>query len=88
MIYNGSQKKMIKIKNPGSKFFEEAYFILREDFAENDSDIKDMVDEANRIIDNMQKRKKKSSNPYLPLYIISAFAVCISIISVIILLVR
>ena len=31
MIYKGTQKKMIMLKNTGSKYFEEAYFIIREE---------------------------------------------------------
>lgn len=55
MVYKGCQRRMIMIKNPGSDYFEEAYFILKE----NDKKIplaseSDMIKEANRIVaDNM-----------------------------------
>ena len=43
----GCQKRVIYLKNTGSRHFEEAYFVIRS--GESSSD-KSMIDEANRII--------------------------------------
>ena len=46
----GYQKRVIYVKNTGSRHFEEAYFVVRPDArAESLSDGK-MIEEANRII--------------------------------------
>lgn len=53
MIYKGTQKKMIMLKNTGSEYFEQAYFIIRDECsrASNQSCTEnDMIKEANRII--------------------------------------
>ena len=51
MIYKGTQKKMIMLRDTGSKYFEEAYFIIRENAVRRESISEtDMIKEANRII--------------------------------------
>ena len=49
-MYTGTQKKAIVLKNTQNCIFEEAYFILKDDF----KNIKDseMVKEANKILKN------------------------------------
>ena len=49
-MYTGTQKKAIVLKNTQNCIFEEAYFILKDDF----SSIKEseMVKEANKILKN------------------------------------
>ena len=49
-MYTGTQKKAIVLKNTQNCIFEEAYFILKDDF----SNIKEseMVKEANKILKN------------------------------------
>jgi hypothetical protein len=53
MIYKGIQKRIILLKNTGSDYFEEAYFIIKDE-ADGKSvpsgDENDMIKEANRII--------------------------------------
>ena len=51
MVYRGTQKRMIMLKNTGSEIFEEAYFILKEKTEKSRIGENDMVREANRIID-------------------------------------
>ena len=43
----GCQKRVIYLKNTGSRHFEEAYFVIRSGECTSD---KSMIDEANRII--------------------------------------
>ncbi|MBQ3099784.1 MAG: hypothetical protein IJC50_02225 [Clostridia bacterium] len=53
MIYKGTQKKMIMLKNTGSEYFEEAYFIMKDEAATASKQCRsenDMIKEANRII--------------------------------------
>ena len=46
----GYQKRVIYLKNTGSRNFEEAYFIVRQDAYEGASSAL-MIDEANKIIE-------------------------------------
>ena len=46
----GYQRKVIYLKNTGSRHFEEAYFVLREDSCAGDVSRREMVEEANEII--------------------------------------
>ena len=52
----GSEKKIIYVKDTGSKIFEEAYFVMRRDVPQPDTDATDMLWEANRIIENTLPR--------------------------------
>lgn len=48
----GCQKKIYYLKNPGSKYFEEAYLVLRPDIAEKRGKTAacDLASEAERIV--------------------------------------
>lgn len=46
----GSEKKIIYVRDTGSAFFEEAYFILRSGAAEAAASPDDMVREAERLV--------------------------------------
>lgn len=50
MIYKGCERKIILIKNPGNGYFDEAYFILKENKNEKQGNGTDMLSEANRIV--------------------------------------
>lgn len=67
---------MIKISDPASKYFEEAYFIMRDNLPDEDMPpVKDMVEEANRIIAlSMNRKKKKVSGYRKTLIIMSALS--------------
>jgi len=47
----GYQKRVIYLKNTGSRDFEEAYFIVRADVGDKGQSCPHMIEEANRIID-------------------------------------
>lgn len=54
----GYQRKVIYLKNPGGEYFDEAYFVVRENLPEGSAQEGDMVFEANRIIsENLGVRK-------------------------------
>lgn len=52
LFMKGCQKKVIFIKNTGSRMFDEAYFIISRKSEDSRIEQDDMVLEANRIIDD------------------------------------
>ncbi len=51
MVFKGCMRKMIMIKNPGGEYFDEAYFVVKEEFeSKRGISQNDMVKEANRIV--------------------------------------
>lgn len=70
----GCQKRVIYMKNTGSRHFEGAYFVLRQN-AEEVSDT-DMISEANRIINENFKAggriKPRSVRRYLFSFLLGA----------------
>lgn len=60
----GYQKRVVFLKNTGSRIFEQAYFVLREDKEDDTANTEktDMVLEASRIIEeNFGKRRLRLS---------------------------
>ena len=55
----GYQKKVIYLKNTGSRDFEEAYFIIRSDEKGDESSAARMIEEANRIVEENFGRKRR-----------------------------
>lgn len=56
----GYQKKVIYLKNTGSRDFEEAYFIIRPDGKEDEVSSARMIEEANRIVEeNFGRRRRR-----------------------------
>ena len=49
-MIKGCKKNVVYVRNTGSDVFEEAYFILSDDFEAKQTSEPDMVAEANRII--------------------------------------
>ena len=49
-MVRGCQKKIIYLKNTGSEVFDEAYFLISERIASDKVDECDMIEEANRIV--------------------------------------
>ena len=49
-MVRGCQKKIIYLKNSGSSLFEEAYFVIKNDSQYEEISECDMIEEANRII--------------------------------------
>ena len=65
-MLHGCQKKIYHIRNVGSRFFDEVYFVLRDGYA-NDTRMpaKDLAAEADRIIRDAaaEIRRKRSRVP-------------------------
>ena len=56
----GYQKKVIYLKNTGSRDFEEAYFIIRPDGECDEKSLVRMIEEANRIVEeNFGRRRRR-----------------------------
>ena len=51
-MLKGCQKNIVHLKNTGSPYFEEAYFILNEKRKNHTEDENNLVKEANRIIED------------------------------------
>ena len=50
-MVRGCQKKIVYLKNTGSEVFDEAYFVISEKAPVDNITECDMVEEANRILD-------------------------------------
>lgn len=60
-MYRGCRKNIIHIKNTGSRYIEQAYFILKDDLRDDEERCSDMISEANRIVEASVNRKQKRS---------------------------
>ena len=74
----GYQKKVIYVKNTGSRHFEEAYFVLRPDSEGAAASHDSMISEANRIINENFKRKKGGFFYLKKWYILTFLAGCVT----------
>ena len=59
-MIKGINKNMIVVKNTGSKYFEEAHFIIKNGTDARDRDI---IKEASRIVGTILIESKKTSKP-------------------------
>jgi len=59
-MFKGCKKNIIHVKNTGSKYFEQAYFIIKDSFDDDETKFNDMILEANRIVERSVSRKGKS----------------------------
>lgn len=50
-MVKGAQKQMIVIKTGDSRYFDEAYFVLRREIEHSRTARRDMIGEANRILE-------------------------------------
>lgn len=67
-MLRGYQKRVIYLKNTGSEIFREAYFVLEDEKDTSRISKKEMVDEANRIIDeNFYYKKSGRIKKFFPL---------------------
>ncbi len=52
-MIKGARKEMIVVRTGGSRYFDEAYFVLREDAQKEKRKSTDILGEANRILAEM-----------------------------------
>ena len=60
-MIKGINKNMIVVKNTGSRYFEEAHFIIKNSAPECSE--RDLVKEATKIVGNVLTEKGKASKP-------------------------
>lgn len=72
----GYQKKVIYVKNTGSRHFEEAYFVLRPDSEGASASHDSMILEANRIINENFRKKKEGFFNLRKWHILAFFLGC------------
>lgn len=65
MLIKGCKKNLVVVKNIGSDYIEEAYFILKGEIPAGAAG-GDIVKEANRIIAEYQTGKKRKPLPFSP----------------------
>lgn len=58
-MIKGCQRRVVMIKNPKNPLFEEAYFIIREEYAADEIDHDDIVGEAERLISEYAQKKER-----------------------------
>ena len=59
-MIKGAQKKMVVVRTRDSRFFEEAYFVMRRDIPPVCHDSGDIVAEANRIVRQSTDRHRRA----------------------------
>ena len=59
-MVRGCQKKIIYLKNTGSEVFDEAYFVIGNKGLAQELVERDLIEEANRILDECISYKTKS----------------------------
>ncbi len=67
-MIKGAQKQMIVVRTSSSRYFEEAYFVLKNDVKTQKRNRTDLLTEANRILkesENVRTGKKKHRHPVL-----------------------
>ena len=58
-MIKGARKQMIVIRTGNSPYFDEAYFVLRKDIQEYPVQKKDIISEANRILEESAAETQK-----------------------------
>lgn len=61
------QRKMIILKNPNSRFFDEAYLILKDSLDEEQAESADILEEANKLLASriVEVDERKRHRPWL-----------------------
>ena len=60
-MIKGSQKQLIVLRTGNSKYFDEAYFVLRREMCSGRECRGDILREANRILEENTPRMKRSA---------------------------
>ena len=79
----GYERRIIYMKNVGSDYFDEAYFVVKSDTPPTENKKDRLVDEANRIIKENFKKKKRGKIPPILLFLLSfslgVIAACVAL---------
>ena len=61
-MIKGACKQMIVVRTADSRFFDEAYFVLRREAKEHSRDPNALLNEANRLINEHTKEEKRKTH--------------------------
>lgn len=68
-MIKGARKEMIVVRTANSRYFDEAYFVLREDTQKKSQNSTDILNEANRILAEIapepSRKTKKRNRPWI-----------------------
>ena len=67
-MIKGAQKQMIVVRTGASKYFDEAYFVLKSGINPARGERTDILSEANRILqesESVRSGKKKTRSPWI-----------------------
>ena len=84
-MIKGARKQMIVVRTGNSRYFDEAYFVLRDDAQKDKRKSKDILSEANRILAEMAPEassSKKNKNRHWFFFGVGSF--CGALLSVIV----
>ena len=69
-MIKGARKEMIVVRTANSRYFDEAYFVLREDSQKQHHNSTDILSEANRILADLSPESsripQKRNPPWIP----------------------
>lgn len=65
-MIKGAQKQMIVIRTGNSRYFDEAYFVLRREVQHDKTEKNDMISEANRILEEHNVHTEQKRRRPLP----------------------
>ena len=74
-MLKGAQKRMIVVRTGDSRYFDEAYFVLRREIGGGRSSCADMLSEANRILEESGisgRSRRRSGRICLLLFLLGA----------------
>ena len=63
MVIKGAQKQMIVVRTGNSRYFDEAYFVLRREMGTRSVAQNEMLSEAYRILEEYQLKPKAKRTP-------------------------
>ena len=84
-MIKGARKQMIVVRTSRSRYFDEAYFVLREDAQKDKRKSKDILGEANRILAEMApERSSHAQKPNRQWLFFGIGGICGAVLSVLI----
>ena len=83
-MIKGARKEMIVVRTSNSRYFDEAYFVLREDTPRHHPKSTDILNEANRIlaetVPDASSTLKKRNRPWVTFVVGGFFGAVLSLI--------
>ena len=81
-MVRGYEKRVVRLSDPGSPYFEEVFFVLRDEAAVTGKRERDIVAEAGRILEeNTKGREKRGQGAPRYLYVLLGAALAVALLS-------